>query len=157
MPYAFFCFTAWRPGGWCRRSGTVPAAPEPQTMVSVARVSSTMVRRPMPAALHTGLPGFFSGERCKKHATVLALSADKSSSLSHQETGGRNPHEALEYNSPRPRLCQWHLHATWSILELERGSCRLYYAPNVSTSKPRLSVHVNNCPWVGAAARPFSK
>ena len=50
-----FIFTAWRPGGWCRRSGTVPAAPEPPTMVSVGRVSSTMVRRPMPAALHTGV------------------------------------------------------------------------------------------------------
>jgi molybdopterin synthase sulfur carrier subunit len=35
------------------------------------------------------VPGFFSGERRKKHATVLALSTDKSSSLSHQETGGR--------------------------------------------------------------------
>ena len=103
--------------------------------------------------------GFFSGECRKKHATVLALSTDKSSSLSHQETGGRNPHEALEYNSPSPRLCQWHLHATWSILELERGRCRLYHAPNVSTSKQRLLAHLNNGPRAvsGAAARPVSK
>jgi len=87
---------------------------------------------------------------CKRWHTVLAPSTDKLSSLSHQETGCSNSREAQEYNSPSPRLCQWHSHATKLILGLECGRCRLYYA----TIK---WAHLSNCPRAVSGGRPFSK
>ena len=54
-PYIyFFSKKLRRPGGWCRRSGGGPAAPEPPTMASVCRVSSWISLMPCRAALHTG-------------------------------------------------------------------------------------------------------
>lgn len=51
----FFLHSQAEPGGWCRKSGAGPVAPEPPTMASVRLVSSTISLMPKPAALHGGL------------------------------------------------------------------------------------------------------
>jgi len=72
-PSPTFCLRKWvQPGGWYRKSGAGPAAPEPPTMVLVCLVPSVISCMPKPAAPHLrDLPMWFLADLIVEKALVI--------------------------------------------------------------------------------------